>query len=111
MTGTTLTREAELSLQLHSAALPFLRQDWPTARRLMRSNLALLKRRRRAPLAEGWVREWETAVEAGPEAVAAVALTEGERGIDLRQVSPLAGVLPQHVRLQVLKQVRGHAAH
>lgn len=111
MTGTTLTREVELSLQLHRAALPFLRQDWPTAQRVMRSNLALLKRRRRAPLAEGWLQEWETAVEAGPEAVAAVALTEGERGVDLRQVSPLAGILPHEARLQVLKQVRGHAAH
>lgn len=109
--GKVLSREAELSWQLHRAVLPYLRQDWPTAQRVIRKNIALLKRRPRARLAEGWVREWEHAAELGPDAIAAVAMTEGERGDDLRQVSPLAGVLPQEVRLQVLHQVRGRAAH
>ncbi|MHA3684237.1 hypothetical protein ACXR2W_08275 [Leucobacter sp. HY1908] len=106
MTGTTMTREAELSWQLHLAVLPFLKGDWPTTERLIRSNLALLKRRPRARLAQSWVQEWESAIDVGPDAVAAVAMTAGERGEDLRQVSPLAGVLPQEVRLRALQQVR-----
>ena len=111
MVSETMTREAELSWQLHRAVLPYLWQDWPASQRVIRKNIALLKRRPRALLAEGWVREWEQAAELGPDAVATVAMTEGERGDDLRQVSPPAGVLPQEVRLQVLHQVRGRAAH
>lgn len=105
-----MTREAELSWQFHRAVVPYLQENWPNTQRIIRANLALLKRRPRAQLARGWVREWEIAAELGPDAVAAVAMTEGERGEDLRQVSPLAGVLPQEVRLRVLQQVRGHAA-
>lgn len=82
MTGTTLTREVELSLQLHRAALPFLRQDWPTARRMcarisLSSSGAGVHRLQKAGYRSGR-RPWR----AGPEAVAAVALTEGERGVD-----------------------------
>lgn len=111
MTGTVMTREAELSYELHRAALPFLYADWAGAERIIRSNLAKLARRPRAALAQSWVLEWSSAVDQGPAAVAEVALSEGERGADLRQVSPLAGVLPASARLEVLQRVRGHAAH
>lgn len=106
MAGTKLTREAEQSLQLHIAALPYLRENWPEKQQIIRKNLALLNRRRRSDLAQSWVDEWAAAIEQGPEAVEAVALTPGERGDDLRQVTPLAGVLPDDVRLQVIYQVR-----
>ncbi len=106
-----MRREVELSYELHRAVLPYLRSDWPSAEKKIRSNIARLNRRPRAKLAQGWVREWECAVDNGPDAVAAVALTSGDRGNDLRQVSPLVGVLPQEVRAQVLKRVRGFASH
>lgn len=111
MADTTMRREVELSYELHRAVLPYLRRDWPAAEEKIRTNINRFNRRPRAKLAQGWVREWECAVDQGPEAVAAVALTAGERGNDLRQVSPLVGVLPQSVRAQVLQQVRGYASH
>jgi hypothetical protein len=104
------TREAELSFQLHRAALPYLHEDWPTVQRTIRDNLNLLKRRPRAVQAQGWIREWEDALAEGPEALERVAMTPGEHGVDLRQVTPLAGVIPFDVRLRVIQQVRGNAA-
>lgn len=104
------SREAELSYQLHLATLPYLYEDWSTVQRTIRANLDLLKRRPRAVQAQGWIHEWEAALEEGPEALERVAMTPGERGTDLRQVTPLAGVLPFQVRLQVIQQVRGNAA-
>lgn len=109
MTGMTRTREAELSFQLHRAVLPFLEHDWPTNRRIILKNLAFLNSRPRSELARSWVSSWEHAVARGPQAVAEVALTEGERGDDLRQVTPLAGVLPEEERLRVIRRVRGLA--
>lgn len=104
-------REAALSLELHLAVLPYLKPNWPENERIIRRNLALMKRQPRAPLARGWVHEWERATDEGPEAIARVALTPGERGEDLRQMSPLAGVLPEEVRLQVLHGLRDHERH
>lgn len=100
-----MNRAADVSLQLHRAAVQHLLKDWAAAEPVIRANLERLRSRRRAPLAETWVAEWVAAVEAGPEAVARVALTPGGRGEDLRQVSPLAGVLPEEERLQVLREV------
>ncbi|MBL3685680.1 hypothetical protein D3248_01745 [Leucobacter zeae] len=110
MDGHKLTRTAALSLELHRATLPYLSTDWPAVQRIVRANLDLMLRRPRAEIARGWIREWEEALERGPEALAAVAMTPGERGDDLRQMTPLAGVLPQDVRLDVIQRVRGHAA-
>lgn len=110
MNGQTMTREAELSWHLHRAALPYLRADWPAAQRTMRANLTRFKQTRRAPLAESWVDEWWQAVEEGPDAVESVAMMPGERGNDLRQMSPLAGLLPQDVRMQVIRELRSVAS-
>lgn len=104
------TREATLSVALHRAALPYVYRDWSAARRVMQFNLDRMKMRRRAPLAEGWVAEWQQALNIGPEAVEQVALMPGERGDDLRQMTPFAGVLPQDVRLEVIRQVRNNAS-
>lgn len=101
-----VTSQAELSYRLHEAVLPYLHSDWPTAAGIIRDNLDWLRSRPRATLAMSWVEQWERALESGPDAVADVAMTPGERGDDLRQVSPLAGVLPQDVREQVLRTVR-----
>ena len=109
MSARTVSRTAELSLQLHRAACQYLREDWEASRTLLRENLAWLQSRRRAPLAESWIADWATAIEAGPDAVERIALMPGERGEDLRQVSPLAGVLPEEVRLRVLQDLL-HAA-
>lgn len=106
-----MTREAELSWHLHRAAVPYVLNNWAEAERIIRANLGFLKNRPRAQLAQEWVREWEAAADRGPEAVAEVAMMDGERGDDLRQVSPLAGVLPQDIRMQVLRHVREHATH
>lgn len=104
-----MNRAAEVSLRLHRAAVKYVVADWESAESVIRANLSWLQSRRRAPLAESWIAEWAAAVDAGADAVKRVALTPGERGEDLRQVSPLAGVLPEEERLQVLQSLT-HAA-
>lgn len=75
-----MSRKAELSWQLHLAVLPYLAIDWLSNERIICSNFALLKRRPRAKLGEGWVRQWAEAASRGPEAVAAGAMTGGGWG-------------------------------
>lgn len=99
-------REVELSLALHKAAVPHLISDWGRVEPIIRQNLARYRERPRSPLAQSWVDEWQAAVEQGPEAVSEVALTPDERGHDLRQMTPLAGVLTQQERLDIITSLR-----
>lgn len=100
----TPQRSVELSLALHRAVMPFMYADWPATRTILLRNLSRMKEWRLSTTARSWVSEWETAVERGPDAVEKVAFTPGERGADLRQMSPFAGVLPEGERLKVLEQ-------
>lgn len=63
MNANGLTLDAQLSLELHRAALRYLGQNWPEQQRIMRANLAHCARRPRSALAEGWVRELAEAAE------------------------------------------------
>ena len=49
--------------------------------------------------------EWALIIECGPEAVAEVLGEDSERGHDMRQQSPFAGVLSDRARWSVLEEV------
>jgi hypothetical protein len=109
MNGQENTRSAELSLQLHRAALPYLWKDWDRASKIIRANLEKQRRLVHSPMALAWISEWEKAVDSGPDAIEVIVAQRGERGDDLRQMTPLAGVLPNSERWRVIGEVR-HAA-
>lgn len=54
--------------------------------------------------------EWVELIAAGPVAVAAVLTEDSDRGHDLRQMAPFAGVLTNAERWAVLDEVYGRAA-
>lgn len=99
-------RTSVLSIALHEAAIPYVRSDWGRASRIIGENLAKLRTRARGPLAHEWIDEWESAWAAGPEGIVAVARMRGERGNDLRQMTPLAGVLPFDIRADIAMGLR-----
>lgn len=51
--------------------------------------------------------EWALVIERGPEVVAEVLREDSERGHDMRQQSPFAGVLSDSQRWSVLEEVYG----
>lgn len=99
-------RTSVLSTALHEAAVPYILSEWERSERIIEDNLAKLRARTRGPLALRWLEEWEAAWRSGPEDLAALALLEGEHGDDLRQMTPLAGVLPFDVRAEVTANLR-----
>lgn len=53
------------------------------------------------PLTRGWIAEWEHAIRMAPDAVIALSRLDGEHGNDLRQRTPLAGVLPFEIQQKI----------
>ncbi len=101
-----VNRSVELSIQLHRAVLPFLRQNWASSQQIIRENLVKQRNLVHSPVALGWIEEWEQATNAGPDAIEAIALQRGERGDDLRQMTPLSGILPNLERWRVVREVQ-----
>ncbi|UPL15703.1 hypothetical protein [Microbacterium galbinum] len=94
-------RTVILSRALHAAVEPYVLADWERAREIMLRNIAKQIPRARSPLARGWLSEWEDAIRRGPEAVIDLSRLEGEHGNDLRQMTPLAGVLPFEIQRKI----------
>lgn len=99
-----IDRTIILSRALHTAVEPFIREDWPKALRVITNNIAKQRARTRGPLVRGWIDEWEQAAQRGPEAVIELSRTPGERGNDLRQMTPLAGVLPFELQQKIARE-------
>jgi hypothetical protein len=91
-------RTVILSRALHAAVEPYILADWERARTIMLRNIEKQLPRARNPLVRGWISEWEYAIRQGPEVVIALSRIEGEHGDDLRQMTPLAGVLPFEIQ-------------
>lgn len=101
MKSTHHAKQDRQSLMLHVEAVKMLESDPSLANRA----LATLARwdghvaKRSKPLRDRWVqiittRDW------------ALALEKSERGNQLRQASPLATLLPEDVRLKVLRSLK-----
>jgi len=99
-----------MQLELHRTLLGKLLTDLGPARDVARRNLDRMRRSARGSQARAWLDEWsELLDEAGPRLVDAF-LGEDEHSIDLRQVSPFAGLLTQEEREAAIERARGHAA-
>jgi len=93
-------REERVSYELHRAVAEKVSDDPQPVLSKARTNLQAMAARARDPHAQGWVSEWETLVNAGDlNRLVEVMLDPDERGIDLRQMTPFAGVLTQEERL------------
>lgn len=93
-------REDRVSYELHRAVADKVAKDPQVVLAKATSNLKKLGVRVRDAYARGWVAEWETLVTAGDvQKLREVMLSADERGIDLRQMSPFAGVLSLEERL------------
>jgi plasmid stability protein len=103
--------ENRVQLELHKAVLGKLLGDLGPAREIAHRNVQRMRTTVRGDQAQGWLDEWEQMItDPGPRLVE-VFVGGDEHSIDLRQVSPFAGVLSQPERLAAIKRARGHAPH
>jgi Homeodomain-like domain len=93
-------REERVSYELHRAVAEKVSDDPQPVLGKALTNLQRLAARARDPYARGLVAEWRSLVDGGDlNRLIEVMLDPAERGIDLRQMTPFAGVLTQEERL------------
>ena len=105
MVGTPFTRDQARSMALHIA----ISQEWRKREReiigIGRRNITRM--RAQNPHASPLLEEWERILEGTTEQILARMLDPGERGRELRQVTPFAGVLTPAKRTAVYRSFRG----
>ena len=95
-----LRREDRVSYELHRAVAAKVAVDPEPVLRKARTNLLRMTSRTHDSYAQGWVAEWDELVNGGDiSRLVETMLRPDERGIDLRQMTPFAGVLSQEERL------------
>jgi hypothetical protein len=99
-------REDRFGYELHLTVAALLPERGEEIRRIGLRNLARQRQRPGSSLRESWMDEWERLLHGPDEELAAGMLQLGERGNDLRQMTPLAGVLTQAERIAALKRAR-----
>ncbi|WP_248762090.1 hypothetical protein [Pseudarthrobacter sp. SSS035] len=93
-------REERVSYELHRAVAEKVREDPQPVLSKARTNLQKMASRAGDAHARGWVAEWTALVNgADLNRLVDAMLRPDERGIDLRQMTPFAGVLSQKERL------------
>ena len=96
-------REERTSWQLHRAVAGRLRmRDRERILATARTNLVVLRGNVRGPQAHAWLDRWQVALDGPTADLIALMLSNEPEGVDLRQVSPFAGVLTQDERLATL---------
>lgn len=102
--------EERVQLELHRTLLAKLLGDLGEARSVAHRNIDRMRTAVRGEQAQAWLDEWAELVDhPGPALIDAFVDTD-EHSIDLRQVSPFAGLLTQQERLAAIERARGHAA-
>jgi excisionase family DNA binding protein len=105
-----LTREQIRSLWLHQAVARKIVIDPERTLQRARSNLRRLQAAHPRGVAASWLGEWERLLD-GPVDEPLEALTlRSERGCELRQNSPFAGVLSQRERARILETFQSQVA-
>ncbi len=95
-----MRREERVSYELHRAVAEKITKDPQGVLGKARTNLQAMSSRIRGGHAQGWVTDWITLINAGDIGqLVATMLSADEKGIDLRQMTPFAGVLSQEERL------------
>jgi hypothetical protein len=102
--------ENRVQLELHRTLLAKLLGDLGSVRPLAHRNIAKMRDVIRGPQAHGWLDEWADLIDHPSQRLIDVFLNMDEHSIDMRQVSPFAGVLSQDERLAAIARARGNAA-
>lgn len=93
-------REERVSYELHRVVAEKLIKDPEPALMKARTNLQTMALRARDSHIHGLVAEWKKLIDGGDvNQLVDIMLRPDERGIDLRQMTPFAGVLTQEERL------------
>lgn len=98
--------EERVQLELHRAVARRLRVDPDPVLRRARVNLDALRRNVSGPRAHEWVNDWALALDGPVPALIDLCVRQDEYGIDMRQVSPFAGVLTPEERLAAIRAGR-----
>lgn len=108
--GSELRPENQVQLELHRALLAKLVVGGVDGvRDLVQHNIASMRGQVRGSQAQTWLDEWADLIDGSPRRLVEVLLGEDEHSIDLRQVSPFAGVLTQHERTEAISRARRRA--
>lgn len=99
-------REERISLELHRAVARRLRKDGQAVREKARSNLEQVSGNVHGPQALEWVQEWSEALDGPTGRLVEMLVRQDEHGVDLRQVSPFAGVLSDDERMAAIRRAR-----
>jgi hypothetical protein len=98
--------ENRVQVELHRTLLAKLLGDLGPVRDIARRNIAKMRKSVRGPQAQEWLDEWTELIEDPGPRLIDVFLNGDEHSIDLRQVSPFAGVLTQEERLAAIERAR-----
>lgn len=103
-------REVMVQRELHRTLLgKLLDTGIEPYRDIIRHNLHKSRNHVRGSQAENWIEEWSQLLDGPPSRLIDVFLDVDEHSIDMRQMSPFAGVLTNAERLQAIKRARTHA--
>lgn len=110
MPARKLTRAQIRSLWLHLAVSRQVVVDPERTLRRARTNLRRLKAAHPRGGAALWMTEWEQLLDGPVDELLEAMTSRSERGCELRQNSPFAGVLTQRDRVRVLETFRSRVA-
>lgn len=99
-------REERVSYELHRAVAEKVIEDPQPVLSQARDNLQKMLAKTRDEYSSGWVHEWESLVGGDVVTLVERMLRPDVRGIDLRQMSPFAGVLTQDERLVAIHKAQ-----
>lgn len=81
-----------MQLALHRVVVDKLVENPGSVRATARENIERMRPNVRGSQAHGWLDEWQILLDGPPSRLIETMLAPGEHAVDLRQVSPFAGV-------------------
>jgi excisionase family DNA binding protein len=108
LAGRTLTREQEQSRWLHTAVAGRLVAEPDAVLGRARENLDRFSAIHAGTMAAYWLDLWRAALDAGPDEVLSLLVSNSPRAAEMRQNSPFTGILPVDERRVVLESFRAH---
>jgi excisionase family DNA binding protein len=103
-----LTREQEQSRWLHAAIASRLVAEPDVVLGRARENLDRFSAIHAGTMAAHWLELWRAALDAGPDQVLTVLVSDTPQAAEMRQNSPFTGILPLDARRAVLESFRKH---
>jgi excisionase family DNA binding protein len=103
-----LTREQEQSRWLHAAVASRLVAEPDLVLGRAQANLERFDAVHAGTMAAHWLDLWRVAVDAGPDQVLTVLVSETPQAAEMRQNSPFTGILPPDERRAVLESFQRH---